>query len=121
MSTSPVANSLINKCSELQGEVSVLLSVLNQKNTEINALKTSLKVLGYSDLLHLVKTHRKRNKYPILPYGALSRLSGEYIKLKVNNGSAFTSGDVVYINNIQKVKEVNTQFNTNIGNYLRKQ
>ncbi len=36
--------------------MSVLLSALNQKNTEIDAIKTSLKVLGYNDLLHLVKT-----------------------------------------------------------------
>lgn len=122
MSTSPVANSLINKCSELQGEVSTLLSSLNQKNTEIIALKTSLKVLGYGDLLYLVKTHKKRNKRSILPHGTLSRLSGEYIRLKVDKGSTFTSGDVVtYIKNTQSIKEVNTQLNTNVGNYLRKQ
>ena len=68
MPTPPVANSLINKCSELQGEVSVLLSALNQKNAEITTLKASLKILGYSDLLHFVKTRRKRNKRSILPH-----------------------------------------------------
>ncbi|CAC9584301.1 hypothetical protein [uncultured Gammaproteobacteria bacterium] len=57
MSTSPVANSLINKCSELQGEVSVLLSALNQKNAEITALKTSLSLLGYDNLQSTQKEH----------------------------------------------------------------
>ncbi|MBW5291107.1 MAG: hypothetical protein Rsou_1563 [Candidatus Ruthia sp. Asou_11_S2] len=106
----------------MQGEVSILLSELNQKNAEITALKISLKVLGYGDLLHLVKTRRKRNKRPVLPYDTLSRLSGEYIRLKADKGSTFTSGDVVaYIKSIQNIKEANAQLNTNIGNYLRKQ
>lgn len=122
MPTSPVANSLVNKCSMLQGEVSILLAKLNQKNTEITALKLSLKVLGYGDSLHLVKTCKKRNKTPLLPRGMLSRLSGEYIRIKVNKGSTFTSSDVVaYIKNIQGIKGVNTQLGTNVGNYLRKQ
>jgi hypothetical protein len=40
--------------------VLVLLDNLKQKNSEIDALKVSLKALGYGDLLYLVKARKKK-------------------------------------------------------------
>ncbi|SHN90494.1 hypothetical protein BHECKSOX_674 [Bathymodiolus heckerae thiotrophic gill symbiont] len=68
------------------------------------------------------KARKKNTKSPMLPHGALSQLSGEYIRLKVDKNSTFTSSDITaYIKDRQDIKGANGQLNTNVGNYLKKQ
>lgn len=125
MAISHVISGLSKKYSEVLGDIHQLQDNLDDKQQDLAAIKTCIRLLDTGFSFDDLKPVRKRKVDPRLPKRTVPQLTGTYLRDRIQPGGQFKTTDVTtYILEERQITEkdpIAANIAISVYNYLRRQ